>query len=90
MANHNSTKKSCRKIKRRTFINKSRFRRIKTFIKKVEELIKSGSDGQALEMFKITQSEIMRGVAKGVLKLNNASNKVSKLACKIKNVVKEL
>lgn len=84
MANHASTKKSIRKTKKFTAINKSRLSRIKTFLKKVEDGITSGNKEVAREAFKNAQPELMRGVNKGVVKLNAASRKLSRLSARIK------
>ena len=84
MANHASAKKACRQTEAKTLINKSRMSRIRTFIKKVTNAIESGNKEEAAEFFKITQSEVMRGVKTGLIKLNAASRKVSRLSQKIK------
>lgn len=84
MANHASAKKACRQTETKTLINKSRMSRIRTFIKKVTNAIDSGKKEEASELFKATQSEIMRGVKTGLIKLNAASRKVSRLSQKIK------
>lgn len=86
MANNKSAKKMIRKIEKRTAINKSRVSRIRTFIKKVETAIESGDQAQAQAALKAAQPEIMRGVTKGILKLNTASRKVSRLAQRIKKL----
>lgn len=87
MANHKSAEKAERKIKKRTLINKSTLSRIKTFIKKVEKAVLGGDTQLAAEAFKHAQSEIMKGVTKGVLKLNTASRRVSRLSGLVKKIV---
>lgn len=84
MANHASAKKACRQTEAKTLINKSRMSRIRTFIKKVTNAIESGNKEEATEVFKVTQSEVMRGVKTGLIKLNAASRKISRLSQKIK------
>jgi small subunit ribosomal protein S20 len=86
MANHKSAEKAIRQIKKRTLINKSRMSRIKTFIKKVEQAVVSNDKVKAQAEFKIAQSEIMKGVTKGLLKLNTASRRVSSLSARIKKL----
>ncbi|MDX1924853.1 MAG: 30S ribosomal protein S20 [Rickettsiaceae bacterium] len=84
MANNSSSKKSIRKIKARTAVNKNRLSRIKTYIKKVHEAISAHSSSEdILSTFTKAQSEIARGAQKGLLKANNASRKISRLAAKI-------
>lgn len=86
MADHKATKKDIKQTAKRTARNKSRTNRIRTVIKTLEAAILSADKDKILKQFKIAQSEIMRGVVKGVLKKNTASRKVSKLAAKMKTV----
>jgi small subunit ribosomal protein S20 len=86
MANHKSAEKAIRQIAKRSLANKSRLSRIKTFVKKVEQAVTNKNKAQAQEEFKVAQSEIMRGVTKGILKLNTASRKISRLSARIKNL----
>ena len=64
--------------------NKNRRTRIKTFVKKVEQAIAQGDQAIANEVLKTAQSEIMKGVTKGVLHKNSASRKISRLNSKVK------
>lgn len=86
MTNHNSTKKAVRKTKTKTLQNKMRVSEIRTFVKKVESAVLSQDINSANEYLKIAQSKLMRGVSKGVMKLNTASRKISRLTHKIKNL----
>ncbi len=86
MANTRSAKKAVRKIERRTEKNKARRSRMRTYIRKVEEAISSGDKAAASEALRTAQPEIMRAVTKGVLKLNTASRKVSRLAARVKKI----
>ena len=86
MANHKSSKKSIKQIAKHTARNRDRVSRIKTFIKKVEEAITGTDKAAAQSALSIAQSEIMKGVTKGVLKLKTASRKVSRLAAKVKSI----
>jgi small subunit ribosomal protein S20 len=86
MANHKSAKKATRKIATRSARNRARVSRIRTFIKKVEEAIVANNSEAAKTAFVNMQSEIMRGVTKGVIKKNTASRKVSRLAARIKAI----
>lgn len=80
MANTSSAKKATRKIERRTEVNRARRSRMRTFVKKLEDALKSGDKAAATEAFKGAQPEIMRAAQKGVLHKNTASRKVSRLA----------
>jgi len=84
MANNPSAKKRARKAEFRTEINRARVSRIRTFIKKVETAIESGNKDAARAAFVEMQPELQRGVTKGVVHLNTASRKLSRLSARIK------
>ena len=86
MANTPSAKKAVRKIARRTEVNKARRSRVRTYIRKVEEAIASGDKDAANAALKVAQPEIMRSVSKGVMKLNTASRKVSRLSASVRKI----
>ena len=79
MPNKASAKKRLRQTVKKTTENKNRKTRIRTFVKKVEQSIIQGDQASANEILKKTQSEIMRGVTKGVVHKNSASRKISRL-----------
>jgi len=83
MATHKSAEKAARQTIVRTARNRSRMSKIRTFIKKLQTLISEGDKAKAKEFFKVTQSEIMRGVTKSLIKKNTAARKVSKLSMKL-------
>lgn len=84
MAQHISAKKRIRQTARKTEVNRSRQSRIRTMTRRVESAILSGNATEArAELLKL-QPEIMRGVTKGVLHLNTASRKMSRLAGRVK------
>ncbi len=87
MANHSSAKKAIRQTLKKTLINKNRVSKIKTYIKKVLIEVNNGSSETANSALIIAQSEIMKGVAKKVMKLNTASRKISRLSKKIKHMI---
>lgn len=80
MAHHRSAKKRIRQTAKRTAVNRARTSRIKTFIKKVEIALSDGDAEAARLAFRVAEPEIRRGVAKGVLKRNTASRRISRLA----------
>ena len=84
MANHSSTEKAIRKIAKKSAINRNRRTKIRTDVKKSLLAIESGSKEEASKILISTQSEIMRGVSKGLIKKNTASRKISRLAKKLK------
>ncbi len=84
MANTPSARKRVRQTAKRTALNKSRKSRIKTFVRKVEAALAAGDAGAAKAAFAAAEPEIRRGVSRGVLHLNTASRKISRLAQRIK------
>lgn len=84
MANTPSSKKRVLQIEKRTAVNTARRSRIRTFIRHVEEAIRSGDADAAREALRAAQPEIMRGSAKGVMHANTASRKVSRLSHRVK------
>ena len=79
MANTVSAKKAVRKLAARTAVNKSNRTRMRSYVRKAEEAIAAGDKTAADAAVKAAQPEIMRAVSKGILKLNTASRKVSRL-----------
>ena len=88
MPNKASAKKRLRQTLKKTTENKNRKTRIKTFVKKVEQAILEGDQAAANEVFSAAQSEIMRGVTKGVVHKNTASRKISRLNSRVKSLKK--
>ena len=88
MPNKASAKKRLRQTIKRTTENKNRKTRIKTFVKKVDQAVIEGDQASANEALKTAESEIMRGVTKGVLHKNSASRKISRLNSKAKALKK--
>ncbi len=86
MANHRNAEKAARQTERRTKVNRDRVSRIRTFIRKVEEAISSGSKEAATTAVRVAEGEIMRGVTKGVIHKNTASRKVSRLTKRVKAI----
>lgn len=84
MANTPSAKKRVRQIERRTEVNTARKSRIRTFLRRVEDAIKSGDQAAAQSALKDAQPELMRGVTKGVLHKNTAARKMSRLSHRVK------
>lgn len=87
MAHHKSAEKRIRQTATRTVVNTARTSRVRTFIKKVELAIQGGDQAVARKALQDAQPEVMRGVSKGVLKMNTASRKISRLAARVKAMV---
>jgi small subunit ribosomal protein S20 len=86
MANTAQAKKRARQSEARQDVNKARRSRIRTFLRKVEEALASGSQEAAAAALKAAQPEIMRGVSKGVLHKNTVARKVSRLNHRVKTL----
>jgi small subunit ribosomal protein S20 len=86
MANTSSAKKAARQALRRTEVNKARKTRFRGFVRKVEEAIASGDATVAQAALKAAEPELMRAAQRGVLHKRTASNKVSRLAARVKKV----
>lgn len=84
MANTPQSKKRARQNEARFDINKARRSRIRTHLRAVEEAIASGDSEKAKVALLAAQPELMRGVTKGVLHMNTASRKMSRLASRVK------
>ena len=84
MANHKSAKKRIRANDRRAVVNRNRVSRIRTYVKRVEIAIAGGDKSAAEAAFREAMPELHRGMSKGVLYRNNADNKISQLAGRIK------
>ena len=83
MANTPQAKKRIRRNEKRAEINGNRLGRIRTFVKKVETAIEGGDKEAAAQALAAAQSELMRGVARGVLHKNTAARKVSRLTKRV-------
>ncbi len=87
MAHHRSAKKRIRQTEKRTVVNRARTSRIRSYIKKVEMAVTSGDHEAAQSALREAEPEIRRGVRKGVLKLNTASRRISRLARRVNQMV---
>jgi small subunit ribosomal protein S20 len=84
MAHHLSAKKRIRQTVKRSAINRSRISRIRTYVKKVERAIANNEKSRAEEALKTAESELARGVTKGVVHRNTAARKTSRLVAAVK------
>ncbi len=84
MAHSRSAKKRVRQTIKRTLRNRSRKTRIRTFVRRAEEAIAAGDPEAARAAFVKAESELRKGVGKGVLHINTAARKISRLARRVK------
>lgn len=88
MANIKSSKKAIRVIERKTEINKSRRSRIRTYLRKLNDVIATGVVEDAKKAFVEFESELMKGVKDGIFKKNTASRKLTRMASHIRKMAK--
>jgi len=81
-----STRKVKMDVARRTLVNKARRNRVRSFVRKVDEAVASGSKEASVIAFRKAQTEIYRAVTKGLWHINTAARKVSRLARNVKGV----
>ncbi|MFT6077857.1 MAG: small subunit ribosomal protein S20 [Myxococcota bacterium] len=86
MANTSSAKKALRSSKAKEAVNKARKSRIRTFIRKVEDLITSRDESNARVAFKALEPELMKGVTKKVFKMGTAARKLGRLGAAIRKI----
>jgi small subunit ribosomal protein S20 len=86
MANTTSAQKALRSSAAKKEANNARKNRIRSFIRKVDDAIKSNDEPKAREAFKALEPEIMRGVTKKVYKLNTAARKLTRIASAIRKI----
>ena len=86
MANNASARKRIRQTEKRTARNKARNSRVRSFLRKVEEAVKSGDKAAAQEAFRAAQPELQRAATKGVVHANTVARKLSRLSARVKSV----
>ncbi len=85
MANSRQARKRIRQTVKRTERNKARRSRIRTYVKLANEAIAGGNAEAAMAALRDAQSELDRGVTKGVVRRNTASRTVARLSARIKS-----
>jgi len=86
MANNASARKRIRQTEKRTARNKARKSRVRSFLRKVEEAVKSGDKAAAQEAFRTAQPEMQRAATKGVVHANTVARKLSRLSARVKSI----
>ena len=80
MANIKSAKKRIKVIDRKTARNRRVKDHLKTVLKSFDSAIEAGDFEQAAEKLKLAEKKLMQAAAKGMIKKQAASRKVSRLA----------
>tara|TARA_B100000941_G_C28490376_1_gene547559 strand:+ start:932 stop:1192 length:261 start_codon:yes stop_codon:yes gene_type:complete len=83
MANTKSAIKRIRRISKQTAVNKARKSRYKNALKKMNVLIEAKKKAEALNFLPKLNSELMKVAKSGIIKKQNASRNVSRIAKKI-------
>ncbi|MCA3302705.1 MAG: 30S ribosomal protein S20 [Roseomonas sp.] len=86
MANNASARKRIRQTEKRTARNRARKSRVRSFLRKVEEAVKSGDKAAAQEAFRAAQPEMQRAATKGVFHANTVARRLSRLSARVKSV----
>ena len=89
MANIKSSKKRAVQSEKKRLVNKMRLNSIRSSLRKVNDSIQTGDKKQAQEAFKVMQSHLMRGGAKGIFHANTVSRKLSRISKKIKTLAEQ-
>lgn len=83
MAHSTQARKRIRQTEKRNAANTAMRTRIRTFVKRAEEAIKSGDKALIGNAFTAAMSELAKGARKGIVTKNAAARKVSRLAKRI-------
>ena len=83
MANTKSAIKRIRRISKQTAVNKARKSRFRNALKKMNSLIDTKNNDEALKFLPKLNSELMKIAKTGVIKKQNASRNVSRITKKI-------
>tara|TARA_B100000686_G_scaffold318980_1_gene369258 strand:+ start:381 stop:641 length:261 start_codon:yes stop_codon:yes gene_type:complete len=83
MANTKSAIKRIRRIARQTAVNKSRKKRFKNAIKKMNSILDKKNKKEALDYLPKLNSELMKIAKTGIIKKQNASRNISRITKKI-------
>ena len=86
MANTKSAVKRIRRISRQTTVNKSRKSRFRSAIKKMNLILDKKDKKEALAFLPKLNSELMKIAKTGVIKKQNASRNISRIAKKINSL----
>ena len=83
MANTKSAIKRIRRIAKQTAVNKSRKKRFKNAIKKMNSILDKKNKKEALDYLPKLNSELMKIAKTGIIKKQNASRNISRITKKI-------
>lgn len=88
MANHKSSEKRAKQDIKKTLANKVSESKAKTAVKKLRDAITAGDKTSAAELLKSAQAELRKLAKTGVIKLNTAARRTSRLATQVGSLKK--
>lgn len=80
MANHKSAKKRILRNEKKRLENKSRISRIRTFVKNCLKVISLKKDSEKVTLLANVNSELAKGVKKGIVSKKKMARTMSKMA----------
>ena len=80
MANHKSAKKRILRNEKKRLENKSRISRIRTFVKSCLKVISLKKDSEKVTLLASVNSELAKGVKKGIVSKKKMARTMSKMA----------
>ena len=83
MANHKSSEKRAKQDIKKNLANKVNESKAKTAVRKVRDALTAGDKKSAGEALKLAQGELRKLAKTGVIKLNAAARKTSRLASQV-------
>lgn len=86
MANHKSSEKRAKQDIKKNAVNKMNESKAKTAVKKVRDAITAGDKKTAASLLTAAQAELRKLAKSGVIKLNAAARKTSRLASQINKI----
>jgi small subunit ribosomal protein S20 len=83
VANHKSSEKRAKQDIKKNLVNKTNESQMKTSVKKVRDAVTAGDKKTAAELLKSAQAELRKLAKTGVIKLNTAARRTSRLAAQV-------
>ena len=84
MANTKSAIKAARQNEKRRIANKAKVTEVRTYAKKVEAQLDTGTKDDAMKALKAFEKIGMKAVSKGLFHINTISRRISRLYARIK------
>ncbi|MDP7546432.1 MAG: 30S ribosomal protein S20 [Alphaproteobacteria bacterium] len=79
MAHSKQARKRRRQAERRTFVNRNRRSRVRTFVRRLEDALAAGDSDAAAAALRAAEPVLARSGQLGILKPNTAARRISQL-----------